>query len=149
MFKNSVHTSKRTYFTITKINLLTLFKEIIAVTSLQIVKIAGTYNYLSLSFKGLKHNHMALEPKLGPGLPFCVFVTMTFLQGWIISPAPNLEDQASVFMTPEDRVVQLYPQALGTHFSHLLRHAWVTVGLFFNPGHHTGGIKTYVHNNFK
>jgi hypothetical protein len=89
MFKNSVHTSKRTHFTITKINLLTLFKEIIAVTSLQIVKIAGTYNYLSLGFKGLKHNDMALQPKLGPGLPFCVFVTMTFLQGWIISPAPN------------------------------------------------------------
>jgi hypothetical protein len=35
-------------------------------------------------------------------------------------------------------VAQLYPQTLGTHFSRLLRHAWVTVGLFFNPGHHTG-----------
>jgi hypothetical protein len=41
-------------------------------------------------------------------------------------------------MTPGDRVAQLYPQALGTHFSGLLQHAWVTVGLFFNPGHHTG-----------
>jgi hypothetical protein len=43
-------------------------------------------------------------------------------------------------------VVQLYPQALGTHFSRLLRHAWVTVGLFFNPGHHTGmvGCKLYI-----
>jgi hypothetical protein len=53
-------------------------------------------------------------------------------------PTPNLEDQASVFMTPGDRVAQLYPRAAGTHFSRLLRHAWVTVGLFFNPGHHTG-----------
>jgi hypothetical protein len=35
-------------------------------------------------------------------------------------------------------VAQLYPQALGTHFSRLLRHAWVTVGLSFNPGHHMG-----------
>jgi hypothetical protein len=26
-------------------------------------------------------------------------------------PTPNLEDQASVFMTPGDRVAQLYPQA--------------------------------------
>jgi hypothetical protein len=52
-------------------------------------------------------------------------------------PTPNLEDQAFVFMTPGDRVAQLYPQALGTHFSRLLRHAWVTVGLFFNPGHDT------------
>jgi len=24
------------------------------------------------------------------------------------------------------------------HFSRLLRHAWVTVGLFLFPGHHTG-----------
>jgi hypothetical protein len=53
-------------------------------------------------------------------------------------PTPNLEDQASVFMTPGDRVAQLYPQALGTHFSRLIRHAWVTVGLFFNPSHGTG-----------
>jgi hypothetical protein len=35
-------------------------------------------------------------------------------------------------------VAQLYPQALGTHFNRLLRHARVTVGLFFNPGHNTG-----------
>ena len=33
-----------------------------------------------------------------------------------------------------------YSQALGTHFSRLLRHAWATVGLFFNPGDHTGKI---------
>jgi hypothetical protein len=33
IFKNSVLTSKRTHFTITKINWLTLVKEIIAVTS--------------------------------------------------------------------------------------------------------------------
>jgi hypothetical protein len=30
-------------------------------------------------------------------------------------------------MTPGDRVAHLYPQALGTHFSRLLRHARVTV----------------------
>ena len=35
-------------------------------------------------------------------------------------------------------MTQLYPQALGTHFSRLLRHALATVGLFFNPGHHMG-----------
>jgi hypothetical protein len=52
-------------------------------------------------------------------------------------PTPNMEDQASVFVTPGDRVTQLYPQALGTHFSRLLRHAWVTVGLFLSSGHHT------------
>jgi hypothetical protein len=27
---------------------------------------------------------------------------------------PNLEDQVSVFMTPGERVAQLYPQALGS-----------------------------------
>jgi hypothetical protein len=54
LFKNSVRTSKRTpHFTITKINWLTLFKEIIAVytenkakpTKLLTAKTAGTNNY--------------------------------------------------------------------------------------------------------
>jgi hypothetical protein len=83
---------------------------------------------------------MALLPKSVPGLPFWVVLNSNLLQGWIVNPAPNpqLEGQVSVFMTPGDRVVQLYSQALGTHFSRLVRHAWVTVGLFFNPGHHTG-----------
>jgi hypothetical protein len=54
-------------------------------------------------------------------------------------PTPTLEDQASVFISPRDRVAQLYPQAPATHFSRLLRHAWVTVVLLFLfPGHHTG-----------
>jgi hypothetical protein len=60
IFKNSVRTAKKTQnFTITKINWLTLFKEIIAVYSdnhtkpinknveLLIVKAAGTCNYHS------------------------------------------------------------------------------------------------------
>jgi hypothetical protein len=46
--------------------------------------------------------HMALQPKSGHGLPFWGFVTINFLWGWIVSPAPYLEDQASVFMTPGD-----------------------------------------------
>jgi hypothetical protein len=52
-------------------------------------------------------------------------------------PNPTLEDQASVFISPRGRVAKLYPQAPGTHFCHLLRHAWVTVGPFLFPGHHT------------
>jgi len=30
---------------------------------------------------------------------------------------------------------------VATHFSRLLRHAWVTVGLFLFPGHHTAKSK--------
>jgi hypothetical protein len=30
-------------------------------------------------------------------------------------------------------MAQLYPQALSSHFSRLLQHAWATVGLFFSP----------------
>jgi hypothetical protein len=83
---------------------------------------------------------MALQPKSGPGLPILRFRNnnlFTALDCLSSSQPPNLEDQVSVIMTPWDRVAQLYPQALGTHFSRLLRHAWVIVGLFFNPGHHT------------
>jgi hypothetical protein len=47
-------------------------------------------------------------------------------------PAPIPEDEASVFISPRCRVA--------THFSRLLRHAWVTVGLFLFPGHHTGNF---------
>jgi hypothetical protein len=32
---------------------------------------------------------MALQPNSGPGLPLWGFVTITFLQDWIVSPAPN------------------------------------------------------------
>jgi hypothetical protein len=62
---------------------------------------------------------MALQPNSGPGLPFWGFVTITFYRAVLLvqRPTPNLEDQASVFMTPGDRVAQLYPQALGTHFT--------------------------------
>jgi hypothetical protein len=82
------------------------------------------------------YHHMALQPNSGPGLPYWGFVT---IQGLIDCPAPNpqLGGPGSVFMTPGDRVAQLYPQALGTNFSRLLRHERVSVGLFFNPGHHT------------
>jgi hypothetical protein len=75
-----------------------------------------------------------------PCLPLWGFVTITSLHGWIVSPAPNPQPggPGSVLMILRDRVAQLYPQALGTYFSRLLRRAWVTVGLFFNPGHHTG-----------
>jgi hypothetical protein len=45
-------------------------------------------------------------------------------------PTPILEDQASVFISHRGNVA--------THFSRLLRHAWITVGLFLFPGHHTG-----------
>jgi hypothetical protein len=58
IYKDSARTSKRTpHFTVTKINWLMLFKEMIAVysenhtkpintnTALQIVKVAGTYSY--------------------------------------------------------------------------------------------------------
>jgi hypothetical protein len=76
---------------------------------------------------------MALQLNSGPGLTLWGFVTITFYTAELLvqRPTPNLEDQASVFLTPGDRVAQLYLQTLGTHFSRLLRHAWVTVGLFF------------------
>jgi hypothetical protein len=46
----------------------------------------------------------------------------------------------NIYIPSGARVAQLYPQALGAHFSHLLRHVWVTLGLFFTPGYHMGAI---------
>jgi hypothetical protein len=87
---------------------------------------------------------MALQPKSDPGLPLWGFLTITFLRGWIFSPASNPQPGGPGLRIydPGDSVAQLYPQALGTHFSRLLQHTWVTVGLFFNPGHHTGLVYT-------
>jgi hypothetical protein len=45
--------------------------------------------YLCLLHKLLYHHHMALQPNTDPSLPLWGFVTETFLQGWIVSPAPN------------------------------------------------------------
>ena len=55
-------------------------------------------------------------------------MTIALLQGEGVSLTPNhrLVDQASVFMTTEDR-------ALVIHFSRLLRHAWTALGLFLFP----------------
>jgi hypothetical protein len=35
------------------------------------------------------HHHMTLQPKPAPGFPIWSFLTVTFLQGRIVSPAPN------------------------------------------------------------
>jgi hypothetical protein len=32
---------------------------------------------------------MTRQPKTGPGLPFWGFIIISFLRGWIVSPAPN------------------------------------------------------------
>jgi hypothetical protein len=106
------------------------------------LKYVGSYlkQYLNYGHHHHHHHHMTLQPNSGPGLPLWGFVTITFYRAGLLvqHPTPNLEEQASVFMTPGDRVAQLYTQELGTHFSRLLQHAWVTVRLlFFNPGHHT------------
>jgi hypothetical protein len=79
---------------------------------------------------------MAVQPNTSTGLPFWDFVTITFLQGWIVSPAPNPEPGG-----PGLRIYDLRRQGgpamlPGTgypHFSRLLRHDWVTVRLFSIP----------------
>jgi hypothetical protein len=60
------------------------------------------------------------------------FSTIFFLQGRAVSPTPNPH--------PGGPGLCIYiPQMQGGYpFWSLLRHAWVTVGLFLFPGHHTG-----------
>jgi hypothetical protein len=84
---------------------------------------------------------MALQPYSGPGLPVWDCVIITFSQRWIVSPAPNSRPGGTGLRMYDPR-----KQALGTHFSRLLRHVWVIVGLVFNPGHHTGVIINYKRN---
>jgi len=67
-----------------------------------------------------------------PACTLWCFSTGVVLQGEGVSLTPNyrLVDKAFVFMSSGDRVVQLYSRTLDIHFSHLLRHAWTTLGLF-------------------
>jgi hypothetical protein len=46
------------------------------------------------------------------------FVTIFFYRASssALRPTPNLEDRVSVFMSPSDKVAQLYPQAPGSLF---------------------------------
>jgi hypothetical protein len=61
---------------------------------------------------------MVLQPKSGPGLPFWGFITITFLQGWIVSPAPNPQPGGPGLRIydPRDRVAQLYHPGTGYQF---------------------------------
>jgi hypothetical protein len=77
---------------------------------------------------------LAPQPSLGLGLLHKTRLNFleasqqfSFLLGRVVSPTPTpiLEDQASVFISPRGREA--------THFSRLLRHAWITVGLIYRP----------------
>jgi hypothetical protein len=89
MFKNSVRTTKKApHFTVTKVNRLTLFKEIIAVytenqmkhintlcgqsVELLNVKVCGTYSY-----------HWLLKVKLRMAWTVCVNVSVCFTLSFI------------------------------------------------------------------
>jgi hypothetical protein len=81
---------------------------------------------------------LAPQPSLGLGLLLKIRLNFleasqqfSFLQGRVVSPTPNPQPGGPglCICIPRGRVA--------THFSRLLRHAWVTVGLFLFPGHHT------------
>jgi hypothetical protein len=87
---------------------------------------------------------LAPQPSLGLGLLHKIRLNFleasqqfSFYRVGFLVPRPTSipGEQASVFISPRGRVA--------THFSRLLRHAWVTVGLFLFPGHHTGITECY------
>lgn len=80
----------------------------------------------------------SLKPPSVTPLRACIswgFLTRVVWQveGVSLTPHHRLVDQASVSISTGDRVVQLYPQTLGIHFSRLSRHAWTTLVLFLFP----------------
>jgi hypothetical protein len=56
-----------------------------------------------------RHHHMALQPNSGPGLPLWGFVTITFLQGWIVSPVPNPQTGGPGLRIYDPRWPQIQP----------------------------------------
>jgi hypothetical protein len=62
----------------------------------------------------------------------------SFLQGRVVSPTPNPHPGGSglcIYIPQREGGPVI---SLDTHFIRLLRHAWVTVGLFLFSSHHTG-----------
>jgi hypothetical protein len=70
------------------------------------------------------------SPNRALAVPFWGFVTITFLRGWIVSPAPNpqLEDQVSAFMTPKTG----WPSYTPRHWAHILVAFYDMHGLQWN-----------------
>jgi hypothetical protein len=62
-------------------------------------------------------------------------------------PTPNLDDHASEFKSPGDRVAELYPQALDFPFIRLLRHAGVWWDYFSPPPHGENYISYHIYSN--
>jgi hypothetical protein len=112
--------------------------------------IIKSYVYFAKNFPDQKYFRssvlsflLSLAPQPSLGLGLLHKIRLNFLEasqqfsfyrvGLLVSrPTPIPEDQASVFISPRGRVA--------THFSRLLRHAWVTVGLFLFPCYHTRSI---------
>jgi hypothetical protein len=72
-----------------------------------------------------------------PAVAFSDLITICFYRVGFLSPrpTPNLGDQASEFMSPGDKVAQLYPQALDFPFTCLLQQAGVWWGYSSPPPH--------------
>jgi hypothetical protein len=66
---------------------------------------------------------------------FFEFPDIRIFTGWGFQP----HDQPPTSRTMPQFLTELYPQALGNHFSRLLRHAFATLGLFLTSGRHTEG----------
>ena len=69
--------------------------------------------------------------------PQISFPNKQYFTGWGCQPhaQPQIWRTRSHIYNTRSWVPHQYPQVLGTHFSHLLRIAWATMGLLFNPCH--------------
>jgi hypothetical protein len=94
---------------------------------------------------------LAPQPRLGLGLLHKIRLNfleasqqLSFLQGRVVSPTPNPHTAGPglCIYIPQMQSGPVIP--LGTHFSRLLRHTWVTVELFLFLGHHTGSEDTWL-----
>jgi hypothetical protein len=101
-------------------------------------RIEDLLNTSLLSFLGSTAQLKPWPPPQNPTEFLGGFSTIFFYSVGLLAPSPT--------PIPEDQVSVLFISLKGmvvSHFSRLLRHAWVTVGLFLFPGHHTGRIQVY------
>jgi F0F1-type ATP synthase assembly protein I len=78
-------------------------------------------------------------------IAFLGFLDNRIFRGWGCQPHAQPGGPGLRICDPGRQGDQLYPQALGAHFSRLLRHAWATLGLFLSSGHHTERVIHIAH----
>jgi hypothetical protein len=99
----------------------------------------STYRHILSLWSNYGTSSLAWQPCMDHSLSTLDFLTTGFLRGGAVYPTPNPQPGGPGLRIREPRRQgdPAIPQALSTHFSRLLRHAWAMLGPLLSSGHRT------------